>query len=189
MQGNRSSCLWFFGCHEHVLDDERRELGRCSPPYLLRPLILLTTPPRSRAPRTSLYLRHSFSFASDITRPAQTTNLTPGRSCALPPRTNTTLCSCKLCPSPWMYAVTLFPVDSFTRATLRLAELGFLGLTVRICVHTAFFWKQPSSAGDLESFCFLCGFRRMLWLSVMHREGVKERVGVRSRWGASERWT
>jgi hypothetical protein len=37
-----------------------------------------------------------------------------------------------------MYAMTVFPVVSLTRATFRFAELGFLGFIVKICAHTPF---------------------------------------------------
>jgi ribonucleoside-diphosphate reductase alpha chain len=36
----------------------------------------------------------------------------------------------QLCPSPGMYAVTSMPLVRRTRATLRRAELGFLGVAV-----------------------------------------------------------
>ena len=42
-----------------------------------------------------------------------------------PPRTSTTLCSCKLCPIPGMYALISMLFDKRTRAYLRNAELGF----------------------------------------------------------------
>ena len=45
-------------------------------------------------------------------------------------------CSCRLCPSPGMYAVTSVPVDSLTLHTFLKAELGFLGVTVYTRVHT-----------------------------------------------------
>ena len=42
----------------------------------------------------------------------------------------TTECSCKLCPSPGMYAVTSNPLDNLTLATFRSAEFGFFGVVV-----------------------------------------------------------
>ena len=42
-----------------------------------------------------------------------------------PPRTSTTLCSCKLWPIPGMYALTSILLDKRTRAYLRNAEFGF----------------------------------------------------------------
>lgn len=42
-----------------------------------------------------------------------------------PPRTSTTLCSCKLWPIPGMYALISMLFDKRTRAYLRNAELGF----------------------------------------------------------------
>ena len=50
-------------------------------PYLERACFLLATPAVSRVPRIMWYL-------------------VPGKSFTLPPRTRTTLCSCRLCPSP-----------------------------------------------------------------------------------------
>ena len=41
-----------------------------------------------------------------------------------------------LCPSPGMYAVTSIELVSRTRATLRKAEFGLLGVTVRTLVTT-----------------------------------------------------
>ena len=79
-----------------------------SSPYLERPLRRASTPKVSRAPRTTWYR-------------------TPGRSRTRPPRTNTMECSCKLWPSPPMYAVTSLPLERRTRQTFRSAEFGFLG--------------------------------------------------------------
>ena len=52
-------------------------------PYLERACLLLATPAVSSVPRMMWYL-------------------VPGRSLTLPPRIITTLCSCRLCPSPGM---------------------------------------------------------------------------------------
>lgn len=57
-------------------------------------------------------------------------HLIPGKSFVLPPLTSTTECSCRLCPSPGMYAIVVSPVLSLTLATFLTAELGFLGLVV-----------------------------------------------------------
>src|SRR5437762_1528257 len=46
-----------------------------------------------------------------------------------------------------MYAVTSSPFVSRTRATLRSAEFGFLGVVVYTRVHTPRFWGQLRSAG------------------------------------------
>src|SRR5262245_18577982 len=74
---------------------------------------------------------------------------TPGRSFTRPPRTRTIECSWRLCPSPGMYAVTSMPLDRRTRATLRSAEFGFLGVWVNTRVHTPRRWGAPLSAGVL----------------------------------------
>jgi len=38
---------------------------------------------------------------------------------------------------------------NLTRATLRMAEFGFLGVVVNTRVQTPLFWGQASRAGDL----------------------------------------
>src|ERR671920_2526672 len=73
----------------------------------------------------------------------------PGRSFTRPPRTSTIECSCRLWPTPGMYAVTSIGLLSFTRATLRSAEFGFLGVVVYTRVHTPRRCGQPFSAGVL----------------------------------------
>src|SRR6187397_2739866 len=62
---------------------------------------------------------------------------------------STTLCSCRLCPSPGMYDVTSIPFVRRTRATLRSAEFGFFGVCVYTRVQTPRFWGAPRSAGVL----------------------------------------
>src|SRR4051795_8499607 len=74
---------------------------------------------------------------------------TPGRSFTRPPRTSTIECSCRLWPTPGMYAVTSMPLVSRTRATLRSAEFGYLGVVVYTRVHTPRRWGLPLSAGVL----------------------------------------
>src|SRR3954471_21688727 len=64
----------------------------------------------------------------------------PGRSLTRPPRTSTTECSCRLCPSPGMYAVTSIWLVRRTRQTFRRAEFGFLGVVVYTRVHTPRRW-------------------------------------------------
>src|SRR5688500_9292584 len=58
-------------------------------------------------------------------------------------------CSCRLCPSPGMYAVTSMPEDRRTRQTLRRAEFGFFGVVVYTRVQTPRRWGEPLSAGVL----------------------------------------
>src|SRR5437868_11802259 len=65
-----------------------------------------------------------------------------------------------------MYAVTSMPLESRTRATLRSAEFGFLGVIVLTWRQTPRFCGQPCTAG-----CFgllRCGRRglRTSWLIV-----------------------
>src|SRR5262245_63313856 len=65
-----------------------------------------------------------------------------------------------------MYAVTSMPLDRRTRATLRSAEFGFLGVIVLTCRHTPFFCGQPCMAGCFGLLC--CGSRAFFtnWLIV-----------------------
>ena len=48
-----------------------------------------------------------------------------------------------------MYAVISLPLESRTRATLRSAEFGFLGVIVLTWRQTPRLNAQPSSTGDL----------------------------------------
>src|SRR5438045_3409789 len=75
-------------------------------------------------------------------------------------------CSCRLWPSPGMYAVTSMPLESRTRATFRSAEFGFFGVIVLTTVHTPRFCGQPCMAGCLG--LDRCGWRGDLisWLIV-----------------------
>ena len=100
-------------------------------PYFDLPCILLATPAQSSAPLTIWYL-------------------TPGRSLTLPPLIRTTLCSCKLCPTPPMYAVTSNPFVSLTLATFLKAELGFLGVVVLTTVQTPLLCGHSLSAGAVD---------------------------------------
>ena len=60
-----------------------------------------------------------------------------------------------------------FPVVSFTRATFRLAELGFLGLAIIRRVTTPLRCGLVSRSGDFDLTCFLGTRRaRMDWLTV-----------------------
>jgi hypothetical protein len=95
-----------------------------------------------------------------------TAHRTPGRSWARPPRTSTTLCSCRLCPSPGMYAWRTFPEVSRTRATLRFAEFGFLGFAVNTCITMPFRCGLVSRRGALDRAFFGGCLRRIAWLSV-----------------------
>src|SRR5213078_2337640 len=79
---------------------------------------------------------------------------TPGRSRTRPPRTSTIECSCRLCPTPGMYAVTSIWLVSRTRATLRSAEFGFFGVVVYTRVHTPRRCGLPFSAGVLVLLVF-----------------------------------
>lgn len=81
--------------------------------------------------------------------PRTTLSFTPGRSCVRPPSTKTMLCSCRLCPSPGIKTTTSLPLLSRTRAHLRFAELGFLGLRIMVFSTTPFSWGQPPKGPTL----------------------------------------
>src|SRR5579871_17541 len=73
-----------------------------------------------------------------------------------------------------MYAVTSTPLDRRTRATLRSAELGFLGVMILTWRQTPFFWGQPCKAGCLgRRYCCTRGLRTN-WLIV----GISDPVGL-----------
>src|SRR6476646_4907502 len=76
------------------------------------------------------------------------------------------LCSWRLWPSPGMYAFTSLPLVRRTRATLRIAEFGFLGVVVYTRVHTPRRCGHESRAGDFD---FVVSFSRPFrtnWLMV-----------------------
>src|SRR3954468_9310280 len=79
---------------------------------------------------------------------------------------STMLCSWRLCPSPGMYAVTSMPLTSRTRATLRSAEFGFLGVVVYTRVHTPRFCGLFRIAGDLLLEASVWRPLRTSWLIV-----------------------
>src|SRR2546423_5751828 len=99
---------------------------------------------------------------------------TPGRSFTRPPRTSTIECSCRLCPTPGMYAVTSIWLVSRTRATFRSAEFGFFGVVVYTRVHTPRRCGLPLSAGvfvllvfawrPLRTNCWMVGIRAFVSL-------------------------
>src|ERR1700746_1494143 len=75
-------------------------------------------------------------------------------------------CSCKLCPSPGMYAITSWPFVNRTLATLRSAEFGFFGVRVITCTHTPRRCGQSVSAGDFDFTDTLRRPFRISWLIV-----------------------
>lgn len=107
-------------------------------PYLERELNLLifSSQEKSKAPFIRVYL-------------------TPGKSFALPPLTNTWEYDCRLCPCPIIRAVTINLLDNLTLATFRLAELGFLGETILTLVTIPFLWGQFFKLFIEEDLIFL----------------------------------
>src|SRR4030042_5268405 len=75
-------------------------------------------------------------------------------------------CSCRLWPTPGMYAVTSMWFVSRTRATLRSAEFGFLGVEVKTRTHTPRFCGDPWSAGLSVFERSLLRPTRTSWLTV-----------------------
>src|SRR5437899_12837832 len=75
-------------------------------------------------------------------------------------------CSCKLCPSPGMSAITSWPFVNRTFATLRRAEFGFFGVRVITCTHTPRRCGQLVSAGDLDFTDTSRRPFRIIWLIV-----------------------
>src|SRR5438552_11611155 len=85
-------------------------------------------------------------------------------------------CSCRLWPTPGMYAVTSIPLVRRTRATLRSAEFGFFGVFVYTRVHTPRRWGAPFSAGVLVlSALVMRPLRTSCWM-VGNRDLVVRRV-------------
>src|SRR5688572_18404182 len=76
------------------------------------------------------------------------------------------LCSCRLWPSPGMYAVISRWLLRRTRAILRSAEFGFFGVVVRTCRHTPRLNWLLSSAGHLLFLVTSLRFLRDNWFSV-----------------------
>src|SRR5437588_595370 len=72
-------------------------------------------------------------------------------------------CSCRLWPTPGMYAVTSWPLVRRTRATLRKAEFGFFGVFVYTRVQTPRRWGAPRRAGVFVFVVFDCRPLRTSW--------------------------
>src|SRR3954465_15016341 len=87
-----------------------------------------------------------------------------------------------LWPSPPMYAVISLPLESRTRATLRSAEFGFLGVIVLTWRQTPRLNGQASSTGDLVLYTTGRRGFRTSWLIVgMSRWFHSPRSGRRTR--------
>ena len=98
-----------------------------SAPYFDLPLL------RSGIPSKSLTPRIQWDF-------------TPGKSFTLPPLIKTIECSCKLWPSPGMWANISCRLLNRTLAILRGAEFGFFGVLVETRGRTPCFWGHWSEA-------------------------------------------
>src|SRR6476646_6292968 len=89
-------------------------------------------------------------------------------------------CSCRLWPSPGMYAVTSMPLESRTRATFRSAEFGFFGVIVFTTVQTPRFCGHPCMAGCLGLDRCGCRGDLMSWLIVGIRHSCSTVGGGRN---------
>jgi len=128
-----------------------------SAPYFDLPLL------RSGIPSKSLTPRIQWDF-------------TPGKSFTLPPLIKTIECSCKLWPSPGMWANISCRLLNRTLTILRRAEFGFLGVLVETRRHTPCFWGHWSKArvrsvrrfSSLPSRInwFNVGIRTIIWLMI-----------------------
>src|SRR6185503_7328124 len=78
---------------------------------------------------------------------------------------------------PGMYAVTSIPLVSRTRATLRNAEFGFLGVVVNTRVHTPRRWGEPFRAGVLVLSALDSRPLRTSWAIVGTRDPLQEIAG------------
>src|SRR5438270_6306874 len=87
-------------------------------------------------------------------------------------------CSCRLWPTPGMYAVTSWPLVSRTRATLRRAEFGFFGVFVYTRVQTPRRCGAPRSAGVLVLVVFDCRPLRTSWEMVGTRLLKRNYLGI-----------
>src|SRR5947209_13892051 len=87
-------------------------------------------------------------------------------------------CSCRLWPTPGIYAVTSWPLVSRTRATLRRAEFGFFGVFVYTRVQTPRRCGAPRSAGVLVLVVFDCRPLRTSWEIVGMRERDLTRLSL-----------
>ncbi len=65
----------------------------------------------------------------------------------------------------------VLPLVSFTRATFRLAELGFLGLAMKMELTTPFLWVQFPRSGDFMIFFLFGALRRVAWFKVANAGG------------------
>lgn len=97
--------------------------------------------------------------------PLTTFTWTPGRSWVRPPSINTTLCSCKVCPSFGMKAVNSFPLLKRTRQHFLWAEFGFFGFRVIVCSTIPFNWGLPHNGPIFLGLGWI-GPLRIIWLSV-----------------------
>src|SRR5712671_2100592 len=91
-----------------------------------------------------------------------------------------------------MYAVTSTPVVRRTRATLRSAEFGFLGVWVKTRVQTPRRWGEPFSAGVFVFSALVSRPLRTSWAIVGTRvpsRGFTGDRGTDSRRSIARAWS
>src|SRR6202171_2142613 len=88
---------------------------------------------------------------------------------------STSECSCRLWPTPGIYVVTSMPFVRRTRATLRSAEFGFLGVWVKTRTQTPRFCGLFCKAGLFVLLTIFFRPARTSWLMV----GIHLRKGAR----------
>lgn len=133
--------------------EKRRKIGEEAPPQ--RPISSNPVPEASSIhldfglfePYFDLpLLRFGIPSKSKSSAPRIRWDFTPGESFTLPPLINTLGCSCKLWPSPGMWANISCWLLNRTLAILRGAELGFFGVLVETRGRTPRFWGHWSEA-------------------------------------------
>jgi hypothetical protein len=87
-----------------------------------------------------------------------------------------------------MYAWRTLPDVSLTRATLRLAELGFFGFAMNTCMTMPFRWGLLSRRGALDKAFFGGRLQRIAWLSVLSTGAEEWKVFVVNAGDALHGW-
>ena len=131
--------------------------------------ILVTSSWGRLTPYTDLRVRLSFTpKKSYIPRTAEWR--TPGRSRAPPPRTKILEWRRRLWPIPGIWATTCLPLFKKTLTAGRLAELGFLGVTIRgrKTLPAACGWPKRAAALGLR--CLLMS----LWYRAFFVDKIKQ---------------
>ncbi len=101
-------------------------------------------------------IRNIVSLQEKLYLPLTILYLTPGKSLALPPQTNTSAYTCNECPWPFIFAVTINKFERRDLTILLFAELGFLGLINLNLVAIPFFCgESKKDLNGLQCIFFL----------------------------------